>query len=91
MAICPVCEKEMRTTSGCSLKRLHAIGGEAVKRLKVGEEDRGFTPGSRCGDCGARYGYYHHLGCDLEDCPICGNQLISCDCRFTEFDVEEVL
>jgi len=29
-------------------------------------------------ECGAKYGQYHELGCDLEQCPICRGQLLSC-------------
>ena len=36
----------------------------------------------RCGDCHALEGEYHELGCDLERCPFCGGQLISCDCCY---------
>jgi hypothetical protein len=25
-------------------------------------------------------GQLHHLGCDMERCPFCGHQLISCPC-----------
>jgi rRNA maturation endonuclease Nob1 len=36
--------------------------------------------GDRCGDCGAAVGEYHRDGCDLEICPICGGQFLTCDC-----------
>ncbi len=29
-------------------------------------------------ECGTVWGKYHDLGCDLEDCPICKGQLLSC-------------
>jgi len=29
-------------------------------------------------ECGTEWGKYHDLGCDCEDCPICGGQLLSC-------------
>ncbi len=33
-----------------------------------------------CPDCGAGRGEFHEDGCDIEQCPYCGGQLISCDC-----------
>lgn len=35
-----------------------------------------------CHDCGAVEGEYHEPGCDMERCPFCGGQLISCDCCY---------
>lgn len=31
-----------------------------------------------CHDCEAKVGELHELGCDVERCPICNGQLISC-------------
>jgi hypothetical protein len=36
----------------------------------------------QCHDCGCFEGELHDLGCDMEDCPFCGHQLISCDCIY---------
>jgi hypothetical protein len=34
-----------------------------------------------CHDCGIKLGQVHHVGCDVERCPICDKQLILvCDC-----------
>lgn len=80
MAKCNYCGREMLTANGCSYKRV-VIKGEHKKtfnRIKVGapgdwyEKSVG-TPEEkdiRCGDCGAKIGYYHHYGCDIEKCPI---------------------
>jgi len=37
----------------------------------------------RCHDCNIvnKKGNIHHFGCDVERCPKCGKQLISCDCK----------
>jgi len=35
-----------------------------------------------CHDCGCGEGELHERGCDMERCPFCGHQLISCGCRY---------
>ena len=34
---------------------------------------------AKCHDCGVLPGKFHHPGCDMEQCPKCGEQAISCD------------
>src|SRR5258706_8385867 len=41
-----------------------------------------------CGDCGTKEGQLHILGCDMEGCPFCGNQLISCQCVYKKLGID---
>jgi hypothetical protein len=36
--------------------------------------------GWNCHDCGVKEGEIHQLGCDMEICPKCHKQLITCGC-----------
>ena len=84
MAKCDAGGKEMLTAKGCSFRYVKTFDGKYYERYKVGE-DGWCEEGEHCGDCGAVYGYYHHPGCDNERCPICGGQIITCDCPITHF------
>jgi hypothetical protein len=36
----------------------------------------------RCHDCACLEGELHEPGCDMERCPFCGGQLLTCDCCY---------
>ena len=44
---------------------------------------------SRCHDCKAEEGQYHEFGCDMETCPFCGGQLLSCDCCYKQLRLQD--
>lgn len=84
MAICVHCTQEMRTAEGCSVTALHS-NNRAFELLPYGEEPGWRNPRGRCGDCGVLPGQHHHLGCDVQQCPRCSWQLLSCGCQFDEW------
>ena len=59
--------------------------GKTYKRYKAGyspwdkeEQKKTGDPKVFLCECGVEYGQSHKLGCDLEQCPICKRQLLSC-------------
>ena len=74
-AKCEDCQGYMLEAKGCN-KAYMKMKGKWYKR------DLGFwqDTGDRCHDCGAISGNIHHFGCDVERCPKCKNQLLSCEC-----------
>ncbi len=94
MAICKFCNGEMHEVAGFILVPIKAADG-LYDPVRYGSEVRPEHPSHhgtprRCGDCDALPGNYHHVGCDLEECPRCGGQLLSCDC-VAESDAEKVI
>lgn len=41
-----------------------------------------------CHDCGIKEGQIHKEGCDMERCPFCGGQLISCSCCYDKLGID---
>ncbi len=77
MAKCQDCQQEMgdSKTESC-LYDVISIDDVFYHRSTSHFEE----PGGRCTDCEIVHGKFHHWGCDVERCPKCGRQLISCGC-----------
>ena len=63
----------------------YLILGKLYDPVKCGDEIDWYNDATdentTCGDCGCKLDEQHFMGCDIERCPACGMQLISCDCH----------
>jgi len=67
----------------------YLINGREYRRIPYGRESRDREFASLpCHDCEARRGQFHVPGCDMERCPACRGQLISCRCE-KNLDIKE--
>ncbi len=59
------------------------INSQEYDRIPYGDgpDDLSFP---KCDDCGVPRDTLHTLGCDLEPCPRCDGQAISCDCFYED-------
>lgn len=70
-------------------------GQEIPTRIRYGSETeagRAAKPTQpMCHDCGAEQGDFHHLGCDMERCALCHEQLAFCACQQHRDAIESYL
>lgn len=77
MAKCNYCMKDMLEVNDCSWNRFVEFpDGKKLESVPYVCRKGNY----KCRDCGVLPGKYHHPGCDMEICPKCKGQLISCRC-----------
>jgi hypothetical protein len=64
--------KYRRVTYGSELDRF--------PELRAFKDDKSIYEYKYCDDCSAKVGEYHDVMCDLERCPKCGGQRLTCEC-----------
>lgn len=57
------------------------VASRVITRVPYGQENADWNTDKPCHDCSAVEGEYHVPGCDVEECPLCGRQALSCDCN----------
>lgn len=71
--------------------RAYRLRGRVVRRVAYGSERFDWHAGRvPCHDCAVVEGQLHVPGCDVEECPLCHHQLISCGCADPEDEEEDV-
>ena len=83
MAICSWCNKEMldeNVVTCIGNLEIEFSTGEVLAAIKYNPQYENMSENQRCHDCNVKVGGYHHPGCDMEICPKCDGQLLSCDC-----------
>ena len=64
-------------------EKTYVIADVEYTRIPYGEEADDWGADSHpCGDCAVIKGQFHVPGCDIEQCPACSGQVLSCDCEF---------
>lgn len=77
-ATCSWCDKEMKEGQNCD--------GNIMVEYPDGSVMLSIPSSDDCHDCNVNAGQFHHPGCDMERCPKCNGQLISCGCLSKEED-----
>ena len=60
--------------------KTYTIDGEEVPRIRFGDEDVQWESDHPCEICGVKKGQFHVPGCNHEQCPTCGNEMMVCRC-----------
>ena len=59
------------------------LAGQPISRIPYGAERDDWGANEHpCADCRVFQGELHVRGCDGEECPLCHEQLMTCDCAF---------
>jgi len=92
MAVCAWCCQEMHARIGCTVTVFnHFEDNEPRPRIPFGGELLDLGRHEYCPDCLSPLQGFHHPGCDIEQCPCCNKQALTCGCAVQFRPSAEVL
>lgn len=79
LPVCKLCSGRIGSTVGCRVRTIN-YKNKTFGRIKVGALGDSYEGKEEavCQKCSAQFGRWHHQYCEMERCPICGEQLITC-------------
>ena len=80
LPVCKLCGGRIGTTIGCKTRTI-TYKNKSYKRIKVGDTGDKYEGKEKaiCKSCNAHFGRWHHYGCEIEVCPVCGKQFSICE------------
>ncbi|MFX0099827.1 MAG: hypothetical protein ACFFCS_09600 [Candidatus Hodarchaeota archaeon] len=78
---CPNCSSSL-VKVGKALLKCESCNVTMPKISLVLKHDENVYKNALCHDCGRKEGEIHEYGCDMEICPFCGLQIITCGCIY---------
>ena len=85
----PVYEIDGKTYPRIAFGEENASQNKPESLFKIDYDYLAVEPDERCHDCKVIVGGLHHPGCDVERCPRCKWQAISCGCANEDEDEDE--
>ena len=79
-ATCEKCGAVFGSVDSCSFESVKAMG-IVFSRIPYGQEQSDDAPKEdRCPCCLVAAGGFHHVSCDVDECPFCGDPVKVCNC-----------
>lgn len=77
---CQGCGHSPQDSNGCPISFLFKHR-KPFQRIKYGREKDLIVRPFECPSCGCQKGTFHHVDCDVEECPKCASKIVHCSCH----------
>jgi hypothetical protein len=74
------CGLEWGKSDSCAATGLMTINGKKYSPIPFHAETWTNERPDQCPGCGVKPGGIHHQMCSIEQCPVCGNRMLYCQC-----------